>query len=282
MIPDVQTQIAEIMAGGLDMVVMPLPPEQAAQFSAFPAVQVKAAPTMRALFLTFDTTETTKAPALRDERVRRAIMHAIDRETMVTSILGEGAEVLNGVCLPSQFGCPSEGVPIYEYNPEKAKALLAEAGYADGFDVEFYAYRERTLTESMLSYLQAVGIRAKLNFLQYAAFREQYRAGNAPIGFQTWASYMINDVSALTPIFFKNTPDDLAKDPEVHALLETGDTSGDPAVRQEAYGKAIALIQERAYALPISTMPNYFLAASDLDFIAHPDETPRFWEIVRK
>lgn len=282
MIPDIQTQVAEIMAGGLDLIVLPMPPDQAEQIAGVPNVEVKAAPTMRALFLSFDSRETTKAPALRDERVRRAIMHAIDRETLVKSILGEGAEFIDGICLASQFGCPTEGVPTYDYDPEKARALLAEAGYADGFDVDFVAYRERTLTEAMIVYLQAVGIRANLVYLQYAAARDQARSGNAPIIFQTWASYMINDVSALTPIFFKSTPDDLAHDPEVTALLEKGDTSGDPAVRQEAYGKAIALIQERAYAFPISTMPTYFVGNAELDYIAHPDETPRFWEIEWK
>ena len=282
LIPDLQTQIAEIMAGGLDLIVMPMPPDQAEQIAGVPNVQVKAAPTMRVLFLTFDSRAEAKAPALRDERVRRAILHAIDRKTMVKAVLGEGAEVLDGLCLPSQFGCPAEGVPTYEYDPVKAKALLAEAGYADGFEVDFYAYRERTLTEAMIVYLQAVGIRANLVYLQYAAFRDQVRAGNAPITFQTWASYMINDVSALTPIFFKFTPDDIARDPEVRDLLETGDTSGDPAARQEAYGKAIALIQERAYALPISTMPTYFIGSAELDFVPHPDETPRFWEIAWK
>lgn len=278
-IPDPQTQMAEMMAGGLDLIVQPMSPDRAGQLGGLPQLQVKGTSTMRVLFLTFDSTENTRAPALKDPRVRQAIAHAIDRKTMAKSLLGENAAVLDGVCLPSQFGCPDSGVPSYDYDPAKAKQLLADAGYPNGFEVDLYAYRERTLVEAMIVYLQAVGIKARLNYMQYAAFREQWRAGNAPIGFQTWASYMINDVSALTPIFFKDTPDDRAKDPEVAALLEKGDKSGDKETRLQAYKQGISLIQERAYALPIASMPTYFVGSNNLKFEAYFDETPRFWEI---
>ncbi|MGO4781904.1 ABC transporter substrate-binding protein, partial [Lysobacter sp. 2RAB21] len=75
--------------------------------------------------------ENTPSPALKDERVRKAIIHAIDREAMVQNIVGDGSRVINTICFPSQFGCTDQGAARYPYDPAKAKALLAEAGVKD-------------------------------------------------------------------------------------------------------------------------------------------------------
>ena len=67
---------------------------------------------------------------------------------------------------------------------------------------------------------------------------------------------------------------------EVRDLLQKGDTSVDPETRKEAYGKALALIAERAYAVPLYSLPVYYVAAKDLEFKAYADEMPRFWEMT--
>jgi peptide/nickel transport system substrate-binding protein len=280
-IPDGQTRVAEVLAGGLDM-IMSVAPDQAQQLRAVPRLQVVSGETMRFVFLHFNTTENAPAPQLRDIRVRRAILHAIDRDAMVKQIVGAGARVLHALCFPSQFGCTEEGVPRYGYDPAKAKQLLAEAGVPDGFEVDLYAYRERNQTEAMIGYLRAVGIKANLRFMQYAAMRDANRAGKAAITHQTWGSFSVNDVSAATPVFYKGTPDDVTRDPEVIALLERGDSSVDPKARQEAYAKALALIQERAYAAVLYSLPTFYVATGDLVFTAYPDEMPRFWEMSYK
>jgi peptide/nickel transport system substrate-binding protein len=280
-IPDRQTQVAEMLAGGLDM-VMNVAPDQAQQLRAVPHLQVVSGETMRIVFLGFDVTEKTAAPQLRDIRVRKALMHAIDRPAMIKSLVGEGARVIHTVCFPSQFGCTDQGAPRYDYDPAKAKQMLAEAGFPNGFDIELYAYRERNQTEAMIGYLRAIGVKANLRFLQYAAMRDLVRANKAPVAHQTWGSFSINDVSANTPVFFKFTPDDVARDPEVRDLLERGDSSVDAKVRADAYAKALVLIQERAYAIPLYSLPTYYVAAKELTFVAYPDEMPRFWEMTYK
>jgi peptide/nickel transport system substrate-binding protein len=280
-IPDRQTQVAEALSGGVDMIIN-VPTDQAQQLRSAPNLQVVYGDTMRIMFLQLDTSERTLAPQLRDIRVRKAILHAIDRPAMVKSIVGEGASIINAVCYPSQFGCTDEGVPRYAYDPAKAKALLAEAGFPNGFDIDIYGYRERQHVEAIVGYLRAVGIRANLRFLQYAAMRDAVRAGKVPLGFQSWGSSSINDISAATSVFYKGNPDDVNHDAEVRALLQRGDTSVDPQVRKEAYAKALALIQERAYALPLYSLPMYYVASKDLVFTAHPDEIPRFWEMSYK
>jgi peptide/nickel transport system substrate-binding protein len=280
-IPDRQTQVAEMLAGGLDL-IRNVSLEEAKQLRTVPSLQVVSGEIMRYAFLQMDSSERTLAPPLRDIRVRKAIMHAIDRAAMVKSIVGEGSRVLDTPCFPAQFGCSDEGAPRYAYDPAKAKQLLAEAGFANGFDVDIYAYRDRDQTEAMMGYLSNVGIKANLRFVQYAAHRDAVRAGKAPLAHWTWGSFSINDVSAAVSIFHKFAPDDVNRDAEVRDLLERADTSVDPEIRKEAYAKALALITERAYVLPMYSIPINYVAAKDLVFTPHADETLRFWEMSYK
>ena len=280
-LPDRQTQVAEAMAGGLDF-IMNVPKDQAAALKMAPHLAVSEGETMRIVFLNFNTLETTPAPALRDKRVREAIALAIDRKTMLAQLVGEKGRILNAICFPTQFGCDDAQAPRFDYNPAKAKALLAEAGFANGLELDLFAYRERDQSEAMIGYLRAVGIKANLKFMQYAAMREQVRGNKASISHQTWGSFSVNDVSASTPNYYKFTADDINRDPEVRDLLEKGDTSVDPAVRKAAYAKGLALIQERFLGVPLYSLSTNYVSNKDLVFKAYPDEIPRFWEMTWK
>jgi peptide/nickel transport system substrate-binding protein len=276
-IPDRQTQMAEMLSGGGDL-IMHVPKDQADQLKTVPTLQVVSGETMRIVFMQMNIQDGTPAPALKDERVRKAIIHAIDREAMVKNIVGEGSRVINTICFPSQFGCTDEGATRYNYDPAKAKALLAEAGVKD-LTLDIVAYRERNQTEALIGYLQAVGIKTNLRFLQYAAMREQIATNKAMLTHQTWGSFSVNDVSAATPNYFAFRSEDITRDPAVRDLLNKGNNSVDPAVRKEAYKGALKIIADKAYATPLYSLPVYYVANKDLNFKAYPDEMVRFWEM---
>jgi peptide/nickel transport system substrate-binding protein len=278
--PDPQTQLAEMLAGGLDL-SWDIPNEQAQQLRGMPNLQVVAGPSDRVAFLHLNGSEATPAPPLRDVRVRKAIFHAIDRDSMLKSLVGEGGRLLRVPCSPTEFGCVDDLAPRYGYDPGKAKQLLAEAGFPTGFEMELYAYRDRAQTEAMIGYLRAVGIRANLRFVQPAAGREARRAGKVAMNHWTWGTG-IRDVYSTSSVFYGGNPDDMNRDGEVIALLARGDTSLDPAVRKEAYAKALALVVERAYAVPLFALPVTFVANKDLALAVYPDEIPRFWEMSWK
>jgi peptide/nickel transport system substrate-binding protein len=280
-IPDGQTRMAEMMSNGLDF-VMSVPKDQADQMEAVPFLKVVSGETMRIAFMQMNTLAATPTAALRDERVRKAIIMAIDRDTMVKELVGTGSRVLNTICFPSQFGCTDEGAERYSYDPNKAKALLAEAGFPNGFEVEFVAYRDRQQTEAVINYLAAVGIRANLRFVQYAAQRELIKGNKVGLTHQTWGSFSVNDVSAGTPVWYGCIGEDITQDKEICGLLKTGDNSIDRNARKAAYKSALALIAKHAYGVPLFSLPTYYVAGSDLNFAAYPDEMPRFWEMSWK
>lgn len=280
-IPDRQTQMAEAISGGVDF-IMHVPKDQAEQLEAVPHLQVVSGETMRIVFLQMNSQDGAPVPALKDERVRQAINHAIDRESMVKQIVGSGSRVINTICFPSQFGCTDEGAPKYGYDPAKAKKLLAEAGFANGLELDIVAYRERNQTEAMIGYLQAVGIKTNLRFLQYAAMRDIVRGNKSMLSHQTWGSFSVNDVSASTPNYFAFEGEDVTRDPQVRDLLLKGNNSVDPQVRKDAYKQALTRIAEKAYTVPLYSLPVYYVATKDLTFKAYPDEMPRFWEMTWK
>jgi peptide/nickel transport system substrate-binding protein len=277
-IPDQQTQIAEMLTGGVDM-IWQVGRDQAEQLRATPNLQVVPAENLAIALLHLNGSETTPAPPLRDIRVRKAILHAIDREAMVKALASEGSRVVHTLCHPSMFGCTDEGAPRYAYDPAKSKQLLAEAGLPNGFDIDLYAFRDRRHTEAMIGYLRAVGIKANLRFLQDAAVSDAQHAGKVAM-IHDGVGSLIADISVATPEFFGDNPDNMNHDREIHDLLDRGDSSMDPEVRKAAYAKALVLIQERAYVLPLYTLPFNYVAAKDLVFTAYA--LPRIWEMSWK
>ncbi|WP_052710091.1 ABC transporter substrate-binding protein [Azospirillum thiophilum] len=276
-IPDGETRMAELMTGGVDW-IWRVPNDQAAQLEAVPNVSVLAAETMRVGFLQFDSAGRTSADTpMKNPKVRQAISYAIDRKAMVDNLVRGGARVMNSACFIDQVGCTDDGVPRYGYDPAKAKVLLAEAGYPNGFDIDLYAYRERDYAEAVIGYLRAVGIRANLQFMKYAALRELSRAGKVPIYFQTWGSFSVADASAFTGVWFKGNEDDMSRDPEVKALLDKADTTIDLEARKKTYAEALSRIAEKAYLLPMFSYSTNYAFSSDLAFAAQSDELPRFY-----
>lgn len=274
-IPDINTQMAEMFSGSLDL-IWQVPADQAEKLGEMDQFTNVNESTMRIGYLTLDAAGRTGADnPFTKRKVRQAVAHAIDRDAIVNALLKGKSKVISSACFPSQFGCEQD-LTTYEYNPEKAKALLAEAGYADGFTTEYYAYRNRDYAEAIAGYLNAVGITVDFNMLKYAALRELRSEKGVPVSFQTWGSYSINDTSAITSQFFKFGSLDDARDPELRDWLEVADTSTDPAQRKEYYSKALKRIADEAYWVPMFSYNTNYVFTKEVAYTPTPDEVLRF------
>jgi peptide/nickel transport system substrate-binding protein len=268
------------MSGGLDW-IWRVPSDQAERLRAMANLTVKSSPTMRIGYLSFDSSARHGESPMNDLLVRKAVAHAIDRQGIVDALLGEGSSVVHSACFPTQVGC-TEDVVRYDYDPTKARELLAEAGYPDGFEIPFYAYRDRTLSEAIIADLDSVGIRAQFSYLKYAALKAKVLAGEVPFQFMTWGSYEINDASAITSHFFRGGKDDYARDPRVIEWLEIADTSTDVEVRKANYKKALQRIAEQAYWLPLWSYNVTYVFTDEVNFEPTADEIPRFFTMSWK
>ena len=278
-VPDLATEVTELLAGRTDW-IWNINPDQMKDINKIPILQSVRQESMRIGYLSIDAAGRSGADnPLTKQKVREAIWHAINRKEFAEKLVGGGSRVPPAPCFPTQFGCNGEIAVKYDYSPEKAKLLLAEAGYPNGFDVEMVSYVTPTSWGAAIqNYLTAVGIRAKITQLQVAPAIQKAWAGQAPLYLASWGSYSINDVSAVLPVMFgANQPDNYSKDPELEKLIEEGGATGDKEVRKKAYDKAIEIATQKAYWLPISTYVNTYAFTKQLDMKTYPDELPRFY-----
>jgi peptide/nickel transport system substrate-binding protein len=277
-IPDATTQVAEVVAGRLDL-ISDVTHDQAEQLRGIPSLEVMSeeAPTWYHVYL--NTLPNGPAPALRDLRVRRAIAYAIDRETIAQALQGPGARLQNTECFRTQFGCTDEGAPRYDYDPAKSRALLAAAGFPSGFPLDLYFSTLPDQAEAVANYLRAVGIDAHLRRLQTGALVAAMEAGRTPAVF-IGRSVAGADVGITLLARYGLSGFDVNHDTEIRDLLVRGNSVLDEAERRKAYAQALRLISERAYAIELYTTVNYMVAAKNLVVPPHPGNALwRFFEM---
>lgn len=277
-VPDNATAMVELLSQRADW-IWNINPDQIDNVNKMPHLQSIRQESMRIGYLSIDAAGRSGAGnPLTNVKVRQAIWHAIDRQAIADKLVGGGSRTLAAPCFPTQFGCDADAAVKYAYDPAKAKALLKEAGFADGFEIEFVTYVATTSwSAAMQNYLQAVGIRAKITQLQVAAAIQKAWRGENPLYHGSWGSYSINDVSAILPVMFGGGNDDYTRDPEMIKLIEQGGNTADADVRKKAYSAAIKRATENAYWLPLFTYVNPYAFTKQLEFKAFPDELPRFY-----
>jgi len=109
-------------------------------------------------------------------KVRQAINYAVDKEAMIDKLLGGAAILMASTVSPIQFGFAKDLKP-YPYDPAKAKQLLKEAGYPDGFDggsIFASTAEQRTNSEAIVAYLADVGIKVKVTPVDGATFQSRW------------------------------------------------------------------------------------------------------------
>ena len=276
-VADAATEMAELLGGRADW-IWDFNPDQFADVARMPNLEAMRAETMRIAYMTLDAAGRTGAGnPLTNPKVREAIMLAIDRPTMAKQLMQGGSRPLDAPCFPTQFGCDQAAATHYPYDPAKARKLLAEAGFGDGFQTTLTTYLLPSWAGALQGYLKAVGIDAHVDQLQVGADIQKVEAGKTPLNAGSWGSYSINDVSAILPYFFTGGPDDYARDPEVEKLVLQGGSVTDPDQRRRAYSQAIALISQRALFVPLFTYVKTYGFSKQLNFKPYQDELPRFY-----
>ncbi|KAA0968900.1 ABC transporter substrate-binding protein [Aureimonas fodinaquatilis] len=275
-ITDRDAQIIELLGGNLNWIAN-IGKDNTAQLAAYDSVETQEAPILRFTFLLFNSAgKGGGTNPFQDQKVRAAVAHAINKQGIAQGLIGERADPVNSVCHPLQVGCSTD-VTTYDYDPDKARALLAEAGFPDGFSADLYTAVPREFNEAVVNDLRAVGIQLNIRQMQYSAFRPVARSGEAKITFNTWGSNRINDASASTSHFFNHSDDDLTLDPKLHELLQKANSTINTEERNAAFQEALGIIADNVYAVPVTTMSVYNASTSDLEISPYFDDLPRFY-----
>jgi peptide/nickel transport system substrate-binding protein len=233
---------------------------------ANPAFAVTASQGLTWQYMTIDSINRSGNAALSNLKVRQALVRAIDRKLVAHEVLagGDVVQVLDGLCVPIQIACEFSSKPP-SYDPAAARALLADAGYPDGIDLEITATPgSQGLGEALAGELRKIGVRARVDKVTFAGYRQKQRDGKAQIIVGQWPSSGLPDVSATTQFFFDGAARDYWHDKEIAGLAETALTTLDENARKALYGKIFDRVNELSYILPVSTKPDVFVHTKDL------------------
>ena len=211
-------------------------------------------PSLSVFYLTINN---TKAP-FDDVRVRQAIRYAIDSQLIIDSILYSAGEKADSLIPQKAFGLSDKSVS-YDYNLEKAKELMKEAGLENGFECELSVNDNPTRVEVcqvIQSQLKEIGIECRIQVLEFGAWIDQLGTGSHEMSFAGWtcstadADYTYNAVFHSTQVGYPGN-DSFTKNEEVDKLVEGGRTTADPAERQKFYDQLEELLGELTPYAPI-------------------------------
>lgn len=218
--------------------------------------QVQIAPALNVSYLAMNS----KSAPFDDIRVRLAVQHAIDTETLLQALYGDLGEPALGP-IPSAMWAFDPDASRYEYDPGLAKQYLADAGYENGLDVELSIYSAprgynpvgTELAQVVQMYLTAVGINATIKVTDYTAHAADVGNGNHQLAFFGWngddldpdgfIQTLVHSANAITPganniAFIEN--------PELDALIDQARTVTDVDERRALYLEAQQLVHESA------------------------------------
>lgn len=246
-IPEDSTRVAELLTGGADIAVN-IPPTDFDRIESEDGVSVVQGQTQRVMLLIL---RTQGDYATADPRVREAIDLAIDKQAIVDSLLDGGATVTRTRVTPGNTGANPDLYGETLYDPERAKELLAEAGYEDGVSIKISSPNGRYLkdkesAELMAAMLAEVGIEVELEFLEWSAYtNKRSEKSFDDIHFIGFGNSMFDASNALVSLTTEEAVGETDYDnPEADQLIKAAMQNMDEEERVEQYQKAQELIAE--------------------------------------
>ena len=202
-IPDTETQSMMFESGELDILDLDYAADSVDRFTETYPDQIVQGPRVGIVYFTMNF---NKEP-FQDVRVRKAVQMSIDRQAILDALYGGRGQVEQGIFPHGLIGFNPDQEEI-KYDPEAAKALLAEAGYADGFDMEIAADSSASDTMTMAleivsDQLAEVGIRAEIKNYDESTWLETRKSGELGSFISTWSADY-NDPDNFIYTFFGN------------------------------------------------------------------------------
>lgn len=241
-IPESASRVAALLAGDVD-IINELPPFSVAQVQNAPNTDVLTVNGTRSFFIAMNM----QGEYFDDPKVREAAAHAIDKDLIIDKILGGNAARIDGILSPDAFGASE--LPRYDYDPAKAKALLAEAGFPDGIEVTMDvegAFKDTA--EAVASLLTKAGIHTKVVVGEGAQLSSKWRTKGAPksgdMYFTSWGNGSLDPFDIFTPTHRTNDRGNSAgyANAELDALLDAAAVEMDTAKRAAMYHDAEMMI----------------------------------------
>lgn len=277
-VPDQNARIAQIQTGEADLIAQ-VPAEAAALLERNNRVELLQAPNPRAYFLGFN--ERLDTP-LQDQRVRQAINYAINVDDIVNFIFEGRGQPLATLVTPQQFGY-DENIEPYGYDPDRARDLLAEAGYADGFSIDMEVPTSRypkdaEVGQAIAEQLSQVGIDVNLDILEWGTYIGQFGSEDGPPMYLLgWSIPTFDPDSILTPLLTEGPTYSRFVDPELENLIDEARSTVNTEQRAELYSQVQQRMQEIAPMAFLYQLDELYGVSNRLNWQPRADERIYLW-----
>ncbi|WP_298843642.1 ABC transporter substrate-binding protein [uncultured Roseobacter sp.] len=294
------SRVASLLAGDVDM-ISGVPTTDIATLEGNADIQLSQGVSNRVIYLHMDqfreNSPFVKANGggdiknpLMDVRVRKAISMAISRDAIVDRVM-EGVALPAGQLLPEGFFGVSDKLDVVAYDPEGAKALLAEAGYPDGFELTIHGPNDRyindaKIAEAIAQMLTRVGIRTAVETMPRSVYFGRASKGSPEglpefsfilVGWGAGSGEASSPLKSLIHTYdkdagFGSSNRGRHSDPETDALIEEALRTVDDEKRQDLLAQATERAIENVAIIPTHFQVNTWAARKGLSYVARTDE----------
>jgi peptide/nickel transport system substrate-binding protein len=261
-------------------VAVQIPPSHIPRLKVNPQIKIITTPSIKTIYMGFNCL----TEPFTDRRIRQALNYAVNKEAVVEHVLSGAGRVSDAPISPGIFGYAP--IKTYEYSVEKAKALLAEAGFPEGFETTLHIptgryYEDVAVASAVAADLMKIGIKAEIKRMDWDTyipfiFRDKEVAehqlyllgwntvtGDADYGLYTLFHSGEWPKKGMNVSFFKNE--------EVDQLLEAAKGTASPVERKKLYKEAMMVIVEEApWIFLYSETQVTGVRANVKDIVVHP------------
>ena len=275
-IPEVATSVAELKTGGVD-IIRNVNADLLPDLKSHPQTRISTTPILRVHYISLDM----RSAPFDKKAARQAANYAIDKQAMLQKMMAGLGKQVATVVQPAAFGFDAS-VPVYPYDPKKAKELLAQAGYPNGVDITMYSSLVdwRPHFEALAQMLTEAGIRTTVKMWDPGPawnkfFQTEGKATQAQYG--SWGNYSVFDADAVLHPLYHTEPGGwigkhYARVEGLDRLIDEGRSTLDQSKRKRVYAEIQRMIREEAPSIFLYTQNDTLGISKKVAYEARPDE----------
>jgi peptide/nickel transport system substrate-binding protein len=267
------SRVATLLGGDADLVA-DVPVTSIDQIENRSNTKLGVATGSRVIFVGLDSVQDTP---LENVKVRRALNYAVNKKAIIENLLHGLAELTVTLLTEKDLGFNSDVEP-YGYDPEKARELLDEAGYPDGFEIDMATLSGRYINDEQVAqaiagFLGEIGVEVNLKVLEFGAFNDKlFSKQISPMFLVGWGNPVFDASYVFDFIVRSDGLIRTIQNEEIDQLLQKGRTTTDQGKREEYYQKAVELVHDRAPCIFLYKQPVLYGMSDRLNWTPRSDE----------
>lgn len=277
-IPTDAARVAELLAGSVQLANL-LPPELFSAVRTSSKLKLVVGKSLSVFFVIYNLVNIPKDRPLADPRVRQALNYAIDRKAIVASVMHNVGAPVATFCTQVMEGC-DPSIPPFGYDPNKARALLREAGYPNGFDFSISGTSgtypgDRDIVLAVAEQLNRIGVRTKVDVTEIGVQLRTVLARKLPEDgwFTRFTDFF--GISTIIPLRAFYSPGEWSQWRPGYApfnqLVEAAQAAPGEARLAEISRRLQLMYKEQAPAITLFGAPNANGMSRELEWTPRPD-----------